>query len=51
VKSVKEMDAEQGFAPQQDDSSVPVPDHLVRKYHPVGSGGTAERTTVGDGNW
>lgn len=51
VKSVKEMDAEKGFAPQQDDSSVDVPDDLIHKHHPVESGTTAEPTTVGDGNW
>jgi hypothetical protein len=32
VKSVKEMDAEKGFGPQQDDSSVDVPDDQVIKY-------------------
>lgn len=32
VKSVKEMDAEKGFAPQQDDSSVDVPDDKIIKY-------------------
>jgi hypothetical protein len=51
VKSVKEMDAEKGFAPQQDDSSVHIPDHLVHKDQPVESGATADRTTVGDGDW
>jgi hypothetical protein len=32
VKSVKEMDKEKGFAPQQDDDSVAVPDEQVVKY-------------------
>ena len=49
VKSVKAIDAEKGFAPQQDDSSVDVPDHLVHKGHVVESGAPADRTTVGDG--
>jgi hypothetical protein len=32
VKSVKEIDAEKGFAPQQDDDSIDVPDEQVVKY-------------------
>ena len=32
VKSVKEMDAEKGFAPQQDDDSVDVPDETITTY-------------------
>jgi hypothetical protein len=51
VNSVKEIDDEKGFTPQQDDSSVHVPDHLVHKYQPVESGVTADRTTVRNGNW
>jgi hypothetical protein len=46
VKSVKEMDAEKGFKPQQDDDPVDVPDHAVRKLHvstPTG--------VVRDGDW
>jgi hypothetical protein len=46
VKSVKEMDAEKGFKPQQDDDPVDVPDHVVRKLHvstPTG--------VVRDGDW
>lgn len=31
VKSVKKMDKEKGFAPQQDESSVEVPDKQVKK--------------------
>lgn len=50
VKSVKEMDALKGFAPQQDDSLVHVPDHLVHKCRPLESGATADRA-VGNDSW
>jgi hypothetical protein len=33
VKSIKEMDAEKGFKPQQDDSSVDVPEDKIVKYN------------------
>ncbi len=46
VKSVKEMDAEKGFAPQQDDSSVEVPDDKIVKY-PV----QKDTDEVRDGEW
>jgi hypothetical protein len=46
VKSVKEKDAEKGFAPQQDDDPVSVPDHVVHKEHvPTPEG------VVADGDW
>ena len=32
VKSIKEMDAEKGFDPQQDDDSVDVPEENIIKY-------------------
>jgi hypothetical protein len=51
LKSVKELDAEQGFAPQQDDSTVRIPGYLVHKYHPVDSDAAADRTSAGDGDW
>ncbi|NWF71070.1 MAG: hypothetical protein HXY40_18460 [Chloroflexi bacterium] len=44
VKSVKEMDTEKGFAPQQDDSSIDVPDPQIKKY-PV------NKDDVSDGEW
>lgn len=44
VKSVKEMDEAKGFAPQQDDSPVNVPDDLIVKY-PV------KKDQVQDGEW
>jgi hypothetical protein len=44
VKSVKEMDEEKGFEPQQDDSSVEVPDSLIKKL-----GQTFKR--IKDGDW
>jgi hypothetical protein len=46
VKSVKEMDAEKGFKPQQDDDPVPVPDHVVRKLHVP-----TPKNAVRDGDW
>lgn len=47
VKSIKEMDAEKGFAPQQDDSTVHVPGGQV-----AGSPGAPhDPHTVVDGNW
>ncbi len=44
VKSMKEMDKEKGFKPQQDDSSVDVPDSNVIKYK-------VDKDDVGDGDW
>jgi hypothetical protein len=46
VKSVKELDAEKGFGPQQDDSTVGIPDASVVKYPPPESA-----DTVQDGDW
>jgi hypothetical protein len=46
VKSVKEMDAEKGFKPQQDDDPVHVPDHVVRKLHV-----STPKGVVRDGDW
>ncbi len=46
VKSVKEVDAERGFGPQQDDDSVDVPDHLVHKAHVK-----TPKGVVADGDW
>ncbi len=45
VKSVKEMDEEKGFAPQQDDSSVDVPDEKIVKYK------MDDPDDVRDGEW
>jgi hypothetical protein len=42
VKSVKEMDAEKGFAPQQDDSSVEIPSENVVAI---------DKDKVRDGDW
>jgi hypothetical protein len=47
VKSVKDMDADKGFAPQQDDSPVNVPEDKIIKY-PVKS---ADPNEVKDGEW
>jgi hypothetical protein len=44
VKSIKEMDEEKGFAPQQDDASVDVPDSLIKKL------GQAFKR-IKDGDW
>lgn len=44
VKSVKEMDAEKGFAPQQDDESVDVPEDKIVKY-------PMPDDSVQDGEW
>jgi hypothetical protein len=46
VKSVKEVDAEKGFAPQQDDDPVDVPDGLVHKAHVE-----TPKGVVRDGDW
>jgi hypothetical protein len=46
VKSIKEMDAEKGFAPQQDDESVDVPDDKIIKY-PMPD----DPDAVQDGDW
>ncbi len=45
VKSVKEMDEEKGFKPQQDDSSVDVPDEKIVKYK------MDDPDNVRDGEW
>ena len=34
VKSVKEMDKKKGFSPQQDDTSVKVPDEQIKELKP-----------------
>jgi hypothetical protein len=44
VKSVKEMDKNQGFAPQQDDTSVDIPQAQIKKLNLDPDG-------VRDGNW
>ena len=44
VKSVKEMDKNQGFAPQQDDTSVDIPQAEIKKLKVDPDG-------VRDGNW
>lgn len=44
VKSIKEMDEQKGFEPQQDDSPVNVPDDLVIKYK-------LKTDEVQDGDW
>jgi hypothetical protein len=47
VKSVKEMDREKGFAPQQDDDSIDVPDQQIVKYNLP----EKEPDAVDDGEW
>lgn len=44
VKSIKEMDAEKGFAPQQDDTSVEIMPEQVKKLN-------LNPDVVNDGNW
>lgn len=44
VKSVKEMDADKGFEPQQDDDSIDVPDEQIIKYK-------TDTEEVEDGEW
>jgi hypothetical protein len=44
VKSIKEMDKEKGFKPQQDDSSVDLSDSPTIKYK-------VDKDDVGDGDW
>jgi hypothetical protein len=46
VKSIKEMDKEKGFAPQQDDESVEVPEEKIVKYKMPD-----ESDEVQDGDW
>jgi hypothetical protein len=46
VRSVREMDADRGFAPQQDDRPVAVPDEQVRRQAPAGDPGA-----VADDAW
>jgi hypothetical protein len=46
VKSIKEMDAEKGFAPQQDDDPVDVPEDKIIKY-----GTQKEKDEIEDGEW
>jgi hypothetical protein len=46
VESVKEMDREKGFGPQQDDDPVHVPDHVVTKLHV-----STPKGVVADGDW
>jgi hypothetical protein len=45
VQSVKDMDAEKGFQPQQDDSSVNVPDDQITKYN------IKSDDEIQDGDW
>ena len=47
VKSVKEMDAEKGFRPQQDDEPVDVP--VIKTLHPPKT--RDDRYAVRDGDW
>ena len=46
VKSIKEMDAEKGFTPQQDDESIEVPEDKIVKYHMPD-----DPDAVQDGEW
>jgi hypothetical protein len=46
VKSVKELDVEKGFEPQQDDDPVDVPDDVVKKLHV-----STPKGVVRDGDW
>jgi hypothetical protein len=46
VKSIKEIDQEKGFKPQQDDDPVHVPDHVVKKLHV-----STPKGAVRDGDW
>jgi hypothetical protein len=46
VKSIKDMDAEKGFTPQQDDDSIDVPDDKIVKYHMPD-----DPDAVQDGEW
>jgi hypothetical protein len=46
VKSVKEMDQQKGFGPQQDDDAVHVPDHVVTKLQV-----STPKGVVRDGDW
>lgn len=46
VKSVKAMDAEKGFAPQQDDDPVEVPEYRIIKYYVP-----KNKAKVEDGEW
>jgi hypothetical protein len=50
VRSVKEMDADNGFGALQDDSPVHVPGDLIHKSAPPKSE-PADPTTVADGSW
>jgi hypothetical protein len=49
VKSVKELDADKGFGPQQDDRPVSVPDEVVKKAHVPPP--TRAKDVVADGDW
>ena len=49
VKSIKELDAENGFEPQQDDEPVHVPDHVVRKLKIAKP--AKRKDVVADGDW
>jgi hypothetical protein len=46
VKSIKEMDTEKGFEPQQDDDSVDVPEDKIVKYEM-----DKDKHRVDDGEW
>jgi hypothetical protein len=46
VKSIKEMDADKGFEPQQDDDSVDVPEEKIVKYEM-----DKDKNRVDDGEW
>jgi hypothetical protein len=50
VKSVSEMDDEHGFGPQQDDSTVEIPNGQVVIQHPPKTA-KGNPALVGDGNW
>jgi len=44
IKTVKEIDKEKGFSPQQDDGSIEIPKEKIVKIKPKGK-------TVGRGKW
>mgnify|MGYP005845880795 CR=1 FL=1 len=46
VKSIKEMDQEKGFAPQQDDSSITIPADQIKNLKPK-----TDPNEVRDGDW
>ena len=50
VKSVKEVDTDKGYGPQQDDRPVDVPDHVVKKANVLPQPARA-KDVVADGDW